>query len=129
MQVDLDSGLLYIADTGNGRVLEVDTNTGTVSGTLPFNMEYLEEFSDVTGVAQRNLVEGLDDPSGLVLDGETLFVGLNGTGEIIAYTLEGEEIARIQTPAQSLMGLEVGPEGSLWYVDEKAEEVVRIDPS
>jgi hypothetical protein len=129
MQVDLDSGLLYIADTGNGRVLEVDTNTGTVSGTLPFNMEYLEEFSDVTGVSQRNLVEGLDAPSGLVLDGETLFVGINGTGEIIAYTLEGEEIARIQTPAESLMGLEIGPDGSLWYVDEKAEEVVRIDPS
>jgi len=129
MQVDFDSGLLYIADTGNGRVLEVNTRSTTESKSLSFNMEYLEEFYSVTGVGQRNLVEGLDKPSGLVLDGETLFVGINGTGEIIAYTLQGEEIARIQTPAESLMGLEIGPDGSLWYVDAKADEVVRIDPS
>ena len=129
MQVDKDTGLLYIADTGAGRILEVDTNSGAVSGTFPFHLEYLEEFSKVTNVSQRNLVEGLDNPSGLVLDGETLFIGVNGTGEIIAYTLGGEELARISTPAESLMGLEIGPEGHLWYVDAEAEELVRVDPS
>lgn len=129
MQVDFDSGLLYIADTGNGRVIEVDTHSGAVAGSLQFNMESLEEFSKVEGVSQRDLISGLDNPSGLVLDGETLFVGVNGTGEIIAYTLEGEELGRIQTPAESLMGLEIGPDGSLWYVDADANELVRVDPS
>lgn len=129
MQLDKDTGLLYIADTGAGRILEVDTNSGAVSETLPFQFEYLEEFSAVTGVSQRNLIESLDKPSGLVLDGETLFVGLNGTGEIIAYTLGGEELGRISTPAESLMGLEIGPDGLLWYVDGGADELVRVDPS
>jgi DNA-binding beta-propeller fold protein YncE len=129
LELDKDSGLLYIADTGNGRVVEVDTSTGEVAGNIQQTMEPLEEFSKVEGVSFRTLVDGLSKPSGLALDGETLFIGDNGTGEIIAYNLDGEELGRIQTPAESLMGLAVGPDGSLWYVDADAEEVVRVDPS
>jgi len=129
MELDKDSGLLYIADTGNGRVVEVDTSSGAVAGNLQQIMEPLEEFSKVEGVSQRTLIEGLSRPSGLALDGETLFISDNSEGTIVAYSLEGEELGRIQTPAESIMGIEVGPEGKLWYVDSDAEELVRVDPN
>ena len=91
-------------------------------------MEALEEFSQVEGVSQRDLVTGLSKPSGIALDGDTLFVGDWKTGEILAFDLEGNELGRIQTPAEGLMGIEVGPEGKLWYVDGAANELVRVDP-
>ena len=130
MIVDQETGLLYIADTGNGRVVEVDTASGQVSGNLPQTMEALEEFSTVEGVDFRDLVTGMEKPSGIALDVEskTLFVSDWKTGEIVAFDLDGTELGRIETPAQGIMGLEVGPEGLLWYVDGAANELVRIDP-
>lgn len=125
---DQESGLLYIADTGNGRVIEVDTATGEITANLPQTTEALQEFSQVEGVSQRDLVSGLSKPSGIVLDGDILFVGDWKTGEILAFDLEGGELGRIQTPAEGLMGLEIGPEGKLWYVDGAANELVRVDP-
>ena len=129
LQLDKETGLLYIADTGTGRVLEVDTATGSVTGNIPQTMEPLEEYSRVEGTEFRALVEGLDRPSGLVLHGDTLFVGEYGTAQIIAFNLDGEELGRIQTTADSLFGLEVGPDGHLWYVDGEANELVRVDPN
>ena len=129
MILDKDTGVLYIADTDNGRVVEVDTTTGQVSGSLPQVMEPLEEFSEVTGVTYGTLIDGLSKPSGIALDGETLFVGDWKTGEIIAYDLDGVELGRIQTPADGLMGIDLDSNGQLWYVDGAKDELVRVDPS
>lgn len=140
MILDQSNGILYIADTGTGRVLWVNTDDTTTqsqniynSGTHPARMETLAEYSDITGMEFGVLVSGLSRPSGIVLDGGTLFVSQNGNGKISAYDLasngkSGTHLQTVDTNANSIMGLEIGPDDKLWYVDAGLNRVIRLDP-
>ena len=137
MILDQDSGILYIADAGANRVLWVNTddtsyNTQDIMGD-PSRLEPLEEYSSITGIEWGVLASGLNRPSGIALDGDQLFVSLNGNGKVVAYDLNSDGKSAsvadtIQTTASSIMGLEIGPNGHLYYVDNGQDEVVRIDP-
>ena len=138
MVMDKSSGILYIADAGANRVLWVNTDDSTYNTVDILNdpnlLEPLEEYSRITGIEWGVLASNLDRPSGIALDGDQLFVSLNGNGKIVAYDLSSNgksatEADTIQTSATSIMGLEVGPNGHLYYVDNGQDEVVRIDPS
>lgn len=127
---DKATGWLYIADTGNQRVLRMDTSSGSVTRQFQPRNEPLAEFTGVTGVtvevfASQNLVA----PSGIEVHGTTLFVSDFGTGEIIAYdTTSGAELGRLATGARGIMGLAVGPDEKLYFVDGRDDLLVRIDP-
>jgi len=146
MVLDKDSGILYIADAGANRVLWVNTddttyNTQSIMGEST-RMEPLQEYSDITGIewgvlasfyVEEGNIVSFDKPSGIALDGDQLFVSINGNGKIVALDLDsdgkGAIVAdTIQTSATSIMGLEIGPNGHLYYVDNGRDEVVRIDP-
>ncbi|NVB42977.1 hypothetical protein G6O69_34465 [Pseudenhygromyxa sp. WMMC2535] len=127
MEYDPSSGLLYVADTGAGRIFALDTQTGVDIGPLPGEWDGAT-YTGVEGAQVHVLAEGLDRPSGLALHGGRLFVGEFGSADIVAFDLEGGELGRIHTPAGALMGLEIGPAGRLWYADGIAEEIVRVDP-
>jgi len=138
MILDKDSGILYISDPGSDRVLWVNTddstyNTQNIMSDTSTRLEPLDEYSRITGIEWGVLASGLNNPSGIALEGDQLFVSLNGNGRIIAYDLNangkgGVEADSIQTSASSIMGLEIGPNGHLYYVDNGQDEVVRIDP-
>ena len=137
MILDKDSGILYIADTGANRVLWVNTDDTSVSTQNimndPSRLEPLAQYTRKTGMEWGILDTGLSAPSGIALDGDTLFVSENGNGRITAYDLaengkSGVEIDTIQTAAYFIMGLEIGPDGHLYYVDNGKDQVVRIDP-
>lgn len=128
LALDAASGLLYVADTGDGRILRVNTGTGEVGKALRQMNEPLEEYVEMDDVAWDEMIEGLDQPSGIALVGGRLFVTDHGTGEIIAYDLDGAELDRVETGADGIMGITAGPDGKLWYVDGEAEQVVRLDP-
>jgi hypothetical protein len=137
MILDKDSGILYISDTGANRVLWVNTDDTTVTTTNIMNdnsrMEPLEEYSRVTGMEWGVLDTGLSKPSGIALDGDTLFVGTNGDDSITAYDLStdgksGTLLETVSTSAFSLMGIEIGPDGKLYYVDGNKDKVFRLDP-
>jgi len=137
MILDKESGILYIADTGANRVLWVNTDDTSVN-TIdimndPSRLEPLAEYKRMTGIEWGVLDTGLSRPSGIALHGDTLFVSENGNGEITAYNLadDGKSAAvadTIQTNAVFIMGLEVGPDGHLYYVDNGRDQVIRIDP-
>ena len=134
MVLDNETGILYICDTGKDRVLEVDINTGTKRTSaprIPIYAEALAEYAEVDGTEQSTFVgSGIKSPCGIALVENRLFVGDNETGEIVCYNKEsGEELGRLNTGAESLMGITIGPEGKLWYVDHKNDEVVRVDPA
>ena len=121
-------GWLYYADPGGKRIVRLKTTSGAVSGALQPFVEPIE-YDEVRGATVEVVVStGLSRPSGLALRGDRLFVTDNATSEIIAFDLSGRELQRVKTPAISIMGITVGPEGRLWYVDAKASTVVRIDP-
>ena len=137
MVLDKDSGILYIADSGAGRVLWVDTDDPTTSSTNIYNdnsrMENLHEYSSITGVSWGVLDSGMIRPSGIALDGDTLFVSTNGNGQIRAYDLgttptTATLLQTVNTAASAIMGLEIGPDGKLYYVDGFQDKVIRLDP-
>lgn len=126
MEYDHATGMLWVADTGAGRIMRLDTNTGTNVGSLPGEWDGAE-YTGVEGADYVPVIEGLANPSGLVLDAGRLFVSENATGDVIAFDLEGNELDRMHTPAQNLMGITLGPDGHLYYADPVANEVVRVD--
>ncbi len=137
MILDKANGILYIADTGAGRVVWVNTDDPTTTNTNIYNdpsrMETLAEYREITNVEWGVLASGLSAPSGIALYGDTLFVSQNYNGKISAYDLasNGKSATHLQTvdtDANSIMGLEVGPNGKLWYVDAGLNRIIRIDP-
>ena len=121
---------LYIADTGGKRVLRVDITTGQFSRRLRATNEPLEEYSEYKDAVQENFVStGLNQPSGIAITDTRLFVSDHATGEIIAYDLEtGTEIERVQASTTGIMGITVGPDQLLWFVNGKLNTLTRIDP-
>ena len=137
MVLDKDSGILYISDTGANRVLWVNTDDQSTSSTdiydEPSRMETLAQYLRIDGVEWGILDTGLNRPSGIALEGKNLFVSEYGNSEITAYDLDtngrgGKIVDVIQTGAQAIMGIEIGPDGHLYYVDNGRDQVVRIDP-
>ena len=127
MELDHATGMLYVADTGGGRIMRLDTKTGSNTGALPGEWDGAE-YTGVAGADFQVVVEGLDEPSGLALSAGRIFVSEHGSGDVIAYDLEGNELDRMSTPAAAIMGITIGPAGDLWYADPIANEIVRVDP-
>jgi hypothetical protein len=129
MELDHATGILYIADTATGRILWVDTTTGEMDQTLQEEMEPLAEYSEWLGAKNGVFARGLEAPSGLHLEGNRLFVTEFGRSAVTVFDV-GEEkaLGRLETPATGIMGVAVGPDGKVWYVDAASDELVRIDP-
>jgi len=127
--IEASDGLLYIADTGNGRVLVVDPSTAAKSRNLSGANEWLAEYSEYAGATVEVFSKSVDQPSGIAVGGARVFVSDYETGEIVAYDHDGLELDRIDTGAVGIMGLELGPDGHLWFVDGEGDEVVRVDPN
>jgi hypothetical protein len=124
-----EDGILFIANTGAGTILKVDPSTAESIGDARGSLEPLEEYTRWNGATVEEWITGLEEPSGIALaaDGR-LFVSDHGTGEIIAFAADGTEIERLDTRGDSIMGIEIGPDGGLWYVDAGLEQLVRVDP-
>ena len=136
MILDDESGILYISDTGADRVLWVNTHDTSITTTDIMDddsrLEELAEYSRITNVEWGILDSGISLPSGISLYEDTLFVGSNADNTISAYTLadDGKSatlVETVNTNADSLMGLEIGPDNALYYVDAEKNTVVRID--
>jgi len=124
-----DNRLVLAADTGGGRIISLDIHTGSFSRNLSAYGERLVEYSEYTGATVEVVIDGLDTPSGLALDGDILYVGDFATGEIIAFDLDaGVELGRMETGAAGLTGLTVSPSGRIWYTDTAAEELRYVFP-
>ena len=144
MILDKENGILYIADTGSSRILWVNTDDTSTNyqnildpnwrnNPATSQKEDLAEYARITGVEWGVLDTGLNRPSGIALHGDTLFVSENGNGQITAYTLSedgktGTVEDTVQTSAVFIMGLEIGPDGHLYYVDNGRDQVIRMDP-
>lgn len=125
---DDTTGLLYAADTGAGRVVWVDTATGEKGTTLEANDPGVVrvEWDDADW---GELATRFEQPGGLAFDGAHLYVGDWATGVITELDLDGEVVRTLDTGfgAERLYGMEIGPDGHLWVIDN-AEGVFRIDP-
>ena len=128
--LDRESGWLYLADAGNARILKMNTKTGSKKRNITQAMERLAENIEITGVDWKVFASSnLQEPSGIDIDGDILYVSDHKTGEIIAYSLKlGYEIARFDTGKKGIMGIKVDKNGHLWFVSTDTDEVYRIIP-
>ncbi len=127
---------LYVADTGNGRVLRFDTASPTVEfGTF-------RTFENITAMAMDGMSyqvladsaalgaawSGASEPSGLaLLDAETLVVANHATGHITLLELDGTVIRTIDTgTGEGLGGLTV-LDGRVYFVQMDERRVYRMD--
>lgn len=131
MVYDKATDWLYICDSGNKRVIRLNTKSGSRGATKVgiINGEPLAGYEEIAGtewdvVADKNLTM----PSGIALIENRLFVGDYETGTIVCYDTETlEELGKVETD-RGLTGLEIGPDNKLWYTNSLKNTVSRIDP-
>jgi hypothetical protein len=120
---------LYVADTGHGRVVRLDTRSGNAGEPFP-NFDGAQVSYRIDGATLQEVVPPgvLQAPSGLALAGDVLFVTDRATGVIHAFDVDGRHLRQLDTArAGGLAGLVIGPDDRAYFVDYSAGEVVRID--
>lgn len=130
--MDQDSGWLYVADTGNGRIARMDTGSGTRGGALTPVYEPLADSATFDGALVETVVDlDLEQPSGIEIYNGELYVADHATSILYAYSLEGELLNQYDTglPANSLAGIVAGPDGKLYIADQLGGAVYRLEPT
>ncbi|MEO5585127.1 MAG: T9SS type A sorting domain-containing protein [Flavobacteriales bacterium] len=133
--LDHSTDWLYVVDFGGQRVLRLAINSGTVGAPPTFGPhEGMAEYETITGATWEPVITtGLVQPAGIEVIGDRLLVSDNATGDILVYDLNSAppftQVGTIATGAPGIMGIKVGPDGRLWYVNTPDNEVVRIDPA
>lgn len=134
--LDHDTGLLYVADTGNSRIMVLDTTTGREGQALRSPdcwQGQCVDHHEWRGSDWSELVDGteidMEWPAGIALVEGTLFVTDAKTNDILAFDLEGKLIERVSTGIEqekSLAGIEAISLDELWIVDNRGDRVLRL---
>jgi hypothetical protein len=135
LDLDRETGLLYIADTGNNRIARLDTSTGEVGPRVTPNYDGTDQ-AKVVGAKSETLIDGseagLEKPSGLELHDGHIYVSDNATSTVYAFTLEGELVDSMDVSmfvdAGSMMGLALDTENRIYLVDSKKNRILRLAP-
>lgn len=130
---DPTDGMLYVADTGNARVVKLDTkNPGTKKSELPRKNEPLAGSGVMDGVDVAEVIAPgvLEKPSGIEVKGELLYVTDAATSTFHVFKKDGTPVRKLETglPPGSLAGFTFGPDAKIWFTDKIGGRVMRIDP-
>lgn len=123
-----DENWVYVVDYGSKSVFRIEQNTGAIGNTPSFGpFESVAEYKYVTGYNTEVLVDsGLVEPAGIDVIDDRMIVSDYANGQIIIYDISvvpAVELKRISTSAQGIMGVKIGPDGRIWYVDFDANTV------
>jgi len=129
---DPSDKFLYVADTGNARIVRLDTQSGTLGERLPRRNEPLVASGVMNGAIVELVVAPgvLQQPSGIEVRADTLYVTDAATSTFYAFDKAGNLKRQLATglPPRSLSGFTFGSDGKIWFVDRLKNQVVRIDP-
>jgi DNA-binding beta-propeller fold protein YncE len=129
---DASDKFLYVADTGNQRVVRLDTQSGTRGGAIPRVLEKLQDQAIFEGAKLEEVVPAgtLTSPSGLEVKGDLVYVTDSATSTFHVFDKKGKAVRKLATdlPGGSLAGFTFGPDGKIWFVDRVSGRVLRIDP-
>ena len=133
--IDANRKYLFGCDPIGKRVFRIDITTGTNSGArTKINAESLGlGYVTYTGLIKVDtLIKGFTSPVGIDVYGNRLIVTDNGTDEIIIYDISKNysEVGRIKLKYNSNpdpMGIKVGPDGKIYFVDKTNKSAYMID--
>ena len=80
--------MLYICDTGNQRILKMNTNSGSINYNLTPYGENIEGYYSMSGAEYETIIDsGLVTPTGIDLIDNYLLVSDYSSGDIIIYEI------------------------------------------
>jgi DNA-binding beta-propeller fold protein YncE len=129
---DAEDSFLYIADTGNGRVVRLDTTKGTKGGHLDRQFEPLKSDAMMMGTDLEVIVPAgtLAKPSGIEIHGGLVYVTDAATSTFNVFDKTGMPVRSLATdlPPGSLAGFTFGPDEKIYFTDKVGGRILRIDP-
>lgn len=132
MVYDKASGWLYIVDNAKKQIIRVNTKTGEEGDELDPIHEPLDLYVEMTNVTQEVFIDtGLVRPCGIDFWNGRLVVTDNANGDIRIYDAtgaKGQLITTINTGAAGIMGVKIGPDSNIWYVNRTQRRVTRLQP-
>lgn len=129
--LDKESGWLYVVNHGQDKVFRMDINSGTLGGTPAFGPfeDYVEYRYMVNFTMEDVVTTGLVEPAGIKVMDDRMLITDHATGDIIIYDISAipaSELGRVSTGTPGIMGVTIGPDGAIWYVNATTEEVVKV---
>lgn len=134
MVMDKSTGWLYFVDGGTKMIKRLNTKTGNVTGnlTVPSTAsEGLEGYWKVQNATLETFDTLTNQPCGIEFYNNRLLVSDYITGDIYVYNTSGTipvKMGVISTGQAGIMGLKIGTDGKIWFVNATQNKVVRIDP-
>jgi hypothetical protein len=129
MAYDARRKVLYVSDSGHGRIVALDTTSGVHDGEITV-YENIPTHARMSGAVVTEIASGFDVPSGLALEEGVLFVTDHAASRIVAMDQAGRELRELDTglPANSLAGITIGPDDKAYITDVESGTVYRIEP-
>lgn len=123
-----DTGTLFIADSGNGRLATLDTTAGELGRDLPAKEAGTVHKRVVGAFVEDFVTEGLVRPAGLHLVGDRLLVTDAETAEIHIFDLDGRLRSTLSTGlgAGALAGIWAETLDDIWLVDARRDQLLRL---
>lgn len=120
---------LYVADTGNKRVVRLDTTTGTVGKSFTGDEPAKRRMVDGAVVSEVVPPGTLEQPTGLELHEDVIYVSDTAQSRLYAFDRAGTLLRTLDTGLApgSLAGLAIGRDEKLYFVDRLTSRVLRID--
>lgn len=128
--LDKNTNWLYYVSTADKKVKRLNISTGSFAYNLP-PYEAVQEYSAYSGATVEDVITtGLIQASGIEIFNNRLLVSDFATGDINIYDISGanaEFMGNVNTGNPGIMGIKIGPDGKIWYVNKKLSQVVRLD--
>ena len=134
MVLDKATGWLYFIDGGSKTIKRMNTHTGSVAGTLTVPTtanEPLASYQSVTGATVETIGTLTSQPCGIDFYNNRLIVSDYDSGYVYIYntTATPTLLGTIQTGHIHNMGIKIGTDGKIWFVNKTESKVYRIDPT
>lgn len=135
MEIDHTTGLLYVADTGNHRIVALDTASGTRGSAMGPNYDGGSQYrmmdATLTTIVDSSVSE-LQSPAGLALHDRMIFVSDNASSRLYAFDLMGHVIDWLDLSGDvmpgALQGIAFDADGALYVADGVGNRVLKVSP-
>ncbi len=129
--MDKSSGWLYFVDGGTKTVKRLNTTSGSIAGNLTASNETLSGYYSVVGAKVEVIDSFKTQPCGIDYFNGRLIVSDYDSGFVYIYDVKGvpKRLGVLRTEHPNIMGIRIGPDGKIWFVNSGESKIYRIDPT